>query len=158
MTDQTQQDNNQPQAAINAQYIKDLSFENPHAPSVYLKQGAQPNIRVDVAVKANKVQDGMYEVVLNVTANAKTDDATLFILELAYAGLITVQNFPEDHLQPYLLIEVPRMLFPFARNIISDCTRDSGFPPLMLNNIDFVALYQSSLQAEQAKGKSEVVN
>lgn len=132
---------------INAQYTKDLSFEVPGAPMVFAAmQNAQPDININIEVNARPIQDQMYEVEIAANASCDIDGDTGFILEFIYAGLFTV-NVPEEHLQAILLIECPRLLFPFARNIIADVTRDGGFPPVMLGQVDFVGMYQRQLEA-----------
>ena len=130
---------------LNLQYTKDLSFEVPGAPDIFLNLQENPRLDVALDVNARKLQDEhpVYEVVFQVRADAKlTDGRTAFIIELAYCGIFTV-NVAEDVLEAVLLVECPRLLFPFARNILADVTRDGGFPPVMLTPIDFVALWQS---------------
>ena len=118
------------QIQINAQYIKDLSFENPNAPASLQSQNEKPRIDVNVDVNAAKIGDGdVYEVTLKINGDAKTGDNQLFLVELTYSGLFTLTGVPQESLSPMLLIECPRLLFPFARNIVSDVTRDGGFPP-----------------------------
>ncbi|MBP0494298.1 protein-export chaperone SecB [Roseomonas indoligenes] len=139
--------NGQPQAplVVNFQYVKDLSFEVPGAPEIYTALREQPRIDVALDVQARALQDGgnVFEVTLQIRADAKTTEgATAFIAELAYSGIFTV-NVGADVLEPVLLVECPRLLFPFARNILSDVTRDGGFMPVALTPIDFVALWQS---------------
>ena len=131
---------------INAQYIKDLSFENPRAPASLQPQEAQPQIAVNVDVSASRLTDNGddFEVLLKVSANATVNDAALFLTELSYAGLFTLKDIPEDALHPMLLIECPRILFPFARAIVADATRDGGFPPLLIQPVDFAAMYRQS--------------
>jgi preprotein translocase subunit SecB len=138
--------------AINSQYIKDLSFEAPNGPKAFVAmQKTQPTITVNLDVQATTFQDppNSYEVSIHVKAECKVGEMTGFIAELVYAGLFAV-NVPKEHLQPVLLIECPRLLFPFARNILADVTRDGGFPPLMLGLMDFASLYQARM-AEIAK-------
>lgn len=135
---------------INAQYTKDLSFEVPGAPMVFAAmQNAQPDININIEVNARPLQEGMFEVELAVNAGCDIDGDVGFILEFVYAGLFTV-NVPEEHVQAILLIECPRLLFPFARNIIADVTRDGGFPPVMLGQVDFVGMYQRQMEAAGA--------
>ena len=137
-----------PQVAVISQYVKDLSFENPNAPAVYQWQG-QPKIDVQFNIGAQKVGDEVHEVALQVTVAAKSEDRTAFQVELVYAGLFALRNIPEEQLQPFLLAEAPRILFPFARRIISDAAVDGGFPPLMLEPIDFVALFRQRMAQMQ---------
>ncbi len=135
---------------INAQYIKDLSFEAPGAPMIFGKlQEEAPDMSVNVNVAANPMQGNTFETVLEINAECKIKDEVAFILELEYAGVFTV-NVPEEHLQPVLLVECPRLLFPFARNILADVSRDGGFPPLMLGPLDFASMFQARLQEAEA--------
>ena len=138
------------QLIINAQYIKDLSFENPRAPHSLRQQSAQPSVDINVDVKAQSLGQDTFEVVLTIKSTAKTQDDALFLVELAYAGVITVRNVPQEMLSAVILVETPRLLFPFARNIIADTTRDGGFPPLMINPIDFSELLRRNSAATQA--------
>lgn len=132
------------------QYIKDLSFEVPGAPEVF-KGNAAPEVTVNVDVGVNKNGENDYEVVLKIdTRGSLSDGKPLFIIELAYAGLIQLTGVPEDQLQPTLLIEGPRLLFPFARNVVATLTRDGGLPPLMIAPLDFVALYRNRIAQQQA--------
>ena len=127
---------------INAQFIKDLSFEAPGSPGVFMTaQKTAPDIKINVDVQAGMVQENSFEVTLVIHGECKMDGNTAFIVELSYGGLFSL-NLPEEHLKPVLLIECPRLLFPFARNIIADVTRDGGFPPLMINPLDFAAMYR----------------
>lgn len=144
-----------PQIGVNAQYVKDLSFENPRAPYVFSTKD-QPQVQVNVDVGAQPLGPDMYEVSVLVNATAKTGQETAFVVELTYAGLFTVKGVPPEHLGPVLLVECPRLLFPFARQIIADATRDGGFPPLLVAPIDFAQLYMRSRQA-QASGPSSPV-
>jgi preprotein translocase subunit SecB len=136
-----------PQVAILTQYVKDLSFENPNAPAS-LQVQAQPRIDVNVGVNARKAADNVYEVELKISANAEVDGNPSFVVELLYAGLFGLQNVPDEALEPFCIIEAPRILFPFARRIIADAVRDGGFPPLMLDPIDFGALYMAQQQGQ----------
>ena len=136
---------------MNLQYTRDLSFEVPGAPEIFVSLREQPrvDIALDVQARAVQGQANVYEVSLQVRADAKAGETPCFIAELAYCGVFTV-NVPQEHLEPVLLVECPRLLFPFARNILADVTRDGGFPPVMLAPIDFVALWQSRRQAAAA--------
>ena len=136
-----------PQVAIITQYEKDLSFENPNAPGS-LQVQSQPRIDVNVGVNARKAADDVYEVELKISAKADVDGEAAFMVELLYAGLFGLKNVPEEAIEPFCIIEGPRMLFPFARRIIADAVRDGGFPPLMLDPIDFGALYMSQQQGQ----------
>ncbi len=137
---------------ITGQYIKDLSFENPNAPQVFNTLKEAPQIDVNVNVEARKLAENTYEVSLTVKGEAnQKDGAAVFIGELVYAAVVVLGEVPEDAIRPVLLVEVPRILFPFARNIMADITRDGGFPPLMINPVDFFALYKKGLEQEQAE-------
>ena len=137
-----------PQVAILTQYVKDLSFENPNAPAS-LQVQAQPRIDVNVGVNARKAADDVFEVELKISAKADVDGTASFMVELLYAGLFGLKNVPEEALEPFCIIEAPRILFPFARRIIADAVRDGGFPPLMLDPIDFGQLYLAQQQQGQ---------
>lgn len=139
-----------PQIGIQSQYVKDLSFENPGAPGSLVAGANAPDIQVNVEVQARLLQNDSYEVALHITASAKNGQTTLFMLDLTYAAVCRVLGVPKESLQPVLLVECPRMLFPFARRVLSDATRDGGFPPLMLNPIDFTALYRQQQQSLSA--------
>ena len=139
--------NNGPQAATLAQYIKDLSIENPNAPQVF-QWTDQPRVDVQFNINVDRVSDDVHEVVIKLDVSAKSDNGVQFMIELAYAGLFGLRNFPEEALGPFLLIEAPRLLFPFARQIVSEATQNSGFPPLLLDGIDFGAAYLAQLQAQ----------
>jgi preprotein translocase subunit SecB len=128
------------QLMINAQYIKDLSFENPRAPQSLAQPPSAPAVDINVDVKAQNMSGDTYEVVLSVNASAKINNDPLFLVELTYGAVVTARNIPRELLPPALLVEVPRLMFPFARNIVADATRDGGFPPLMINPIDFTEL------------------
>ncbi len=131
---------------VNAQYIKDLSFEVPGAPAVFVDLAAgQPDLSVRVDLNAVPLGNNNFEVALQLAAEAKVHDKIAFIIDLTYAGLFTI-NVPEEHVQPILLIEAPRLLFPFARAIIADATSAGGLPPLMLQPIDFALLYRSRME------------
>lgn len=139
-----------PQVGLITQYVKDLSFENPNAPAVYQWQG-QPNIDVQFNIGSSRVGDDVYEVALRIEIGAKAADKTAFAVELVYGGLFGFRNIPEDQVQPFLYTEAPRLLFPFARRVVADAVRDGGFPPLMLDPIDFAGIYQA--QIEQQAGQ-----
>ncbi len=147
---------------VNIQYVKDLSFEVPGAPEIYTTLRSQPNVNINLDVQARRIQDGqpVFEVVLQIKAEATEPNAAaangngaapadakpVFIAELAYAGVFTLTGIPDESVEPVLLVECPRLLFPYARNILADVTRDGGFPPVLLQPIDFVALWQSRRQ------------
>jgi preprotein translocase subunit SecB len=140
--------NSAPQLMVLAQYIKDLSFENPNAPAS-LQQTTQPQINISVNVVTNPLSDTDIEVTLRLEGKAETAGSVMFNIELEFAGVFRIQNVPQEQVQPLVLIECPRILFPFAREIIATSVRNGGFPPLMLDPIDFLALYQQRL-AQQA--------
>jgi preprotein translocase subunit SecB len=139
-----------PQVGILAQYVKDLSFENPNAPAVYQWQG-QPQMDVQVNIGVNGVGQDVHEVVLKIEIEAKSEEGVAFRCESLYAGLFALRNIPEEQLQPFLLAEAPRLLFPFARQVISSAVTDGGFPPLLLDPIDFGSLYMQSAAQQQAE-------
>ncbi len=139
-----------PQIGIQSQYVKDLSFENPGAPGSLVGSTEPPDIQVNVEVQARALQTDSYEVALHITASGKNGDTTLFMLDLTYGAVCRVVGVPKDSIQPVLLVECPRLLFPFARRVLSDATRDGGFPPLMLNPIDFLSLYRQQQQSQSA--------
>ena len=132
---------------VNAQYIKDLSFELPNAPEILRRLNQQPQIQVNVNVQARNLGSDVYEVTLMLNAEAKLGEEPLFIVELEYAGVFTAKATDEDALKPLLLIEAPRLLFPFARAVISTLTREAGLPPMLIQPIDFVELYRRQAQA-----------
>ena len=141
----------QPQMRVLGQYVRDMSFEN-----IVAQKGASPEVQPDVQVQVNldakkRSQDNQYEVAskLNITSKAKEGETVLFVLEVDYVGLFHIENVPEEQLHPFLLIECPRMIFPFLRRVVSDITRDGGFPPLNLENIDFISLYRNEIARRQ---------
>lgn len=140
---------------INAQYVKDLSFENPNAPQSLLPTSEQPQLDVQIDVQTRTGPQDTYEVTLHIKADAKAGGKPAFLVELSYAGVCTLKGLPADLMQPVLLIEIPRLLFPFARNILADVTRDGGFAPLLLNPIDFADLYRRHMAA-QKNGEQKV--
>ena len=145
---QTQQ---QPGIHVLGQYIKDLSFENPGAPRTLRASDKAPALDVNVNVNVKPQSQTDYEIELKLDARAARGDETLFIVEVTYAGLFQLRNVPAEHVQPMVLIECPRLLFPFARQIIADATRQGGFPPLMIDPVDFTALYRRRVAEQQAQ-------
>jgi preprotein translocase subunit SecB len=134
---------------VKGQYVKDFSFENPNAPDVFMQGDVQPNVDINVHVEARKLPNSDFEVVLSIKVDAKAKDKQVFMCELAYAGVFALGSIiPQDQHQGVLLIECPRLLFPYARAIISDATREGGFPPLTLQPIDFFSLYQHQIQQQ----------
>ena len=148
---QGQDNGGAPRIQIVAQYVKDLSFENPGAPQAMTQR---PQIELGVDIQARGLDKDVYEVELKLRVNAKgAEDKSLFLMELAYAGLLQIVNVPEDVMQQVLLIEGPHMLFPYARRIISDVVRDGGMPPLMIEPIDFAGLFRARV-AQQAQART----
>ncbi len=143
----------QPSMRILGQYLKDLSFENPNAPQSLSPQQTQPDINIAVNVNARNLTPTDFEVELHLDAKATNQGKVVFAAELLYAGAFRLENFPPNLLHPAVLIECPRMLFPFARQVLADATRNGGFPPLMLDPIDFAGMYQKRMQ-QQPAGKS----
>jgi preprotein translocase subunit SecB len=142
-----------PQMRVLGQYIRDMSFEN-----IMAQKGAPADVQPDVQVQVNldakkRTADNQYEsaIKLNVTSKAKGGDTTLFVLEVDYVGIFHIENVPDDQLHPFLLIECPRIIFPFLRRVVSDITRDGGFPPLNLETIDFVSMYRNEVARRQAE-------
>ena len=125
------------------QYVKDLSFENPAAPTGL---NIRPNIDLGVDLQARRLDETHYEVELKLRVGAKAEDKPVFLMELSYAGLFLIENVPAEILQQVLLIEAPHLLFPFARRIVADCVRDGGMPPLMIEPIDFASLYRARME------------
>ena len=139
---------------VNLQYVKDMSFEVPGAPGIFSTLRSAPNVNINLDVQARRLDENqnVYEVTLAIKASATDgavngaaagDTPSVFIAELAYCGVFTLTGFPPDAIEPVLLVECPRLLFPYARNILADVTRDGGFPPVLLQPIDFVALWQA---------------
>ena len=144
-----------PPLQIHGQYIKDLSFEVPNSPGIYGKMiNNQPDVSVNVDVDARRMSETQFEVSLKIRADCKVQGDVAFICELSYGGIFEL-NVPQEHLEPMLLIECPRLLFPFARNIVANTTRDGSFPPMMLNPVDFAGMYRAKLEALQAQKEAE---
>jgi preprotein translocase subunit SecB len=146
----------QPTMRILAQYLKDFSFENPNAPQSLAQQGKQPDINVSVNVNAKNLAPSDFEVELHLDAKATVEGKAIFAAELLYAGVFRLENFQQNILHAAVLIECPRMLFPFARQILAEATRNGGFPPLMLDPIDFAQMYQKRMQAQQQQAAAAV--
>jgi preprotein translocase subunit SecB len=146
------------QASLNvlAQYVKDLSFESPGAPNSLRGRDKAPGIAINVNVNANPLSDKQFDVNLTLNAKASFDKEVLFNVELVYGGVFAISGFPQEHMLPLLFIECPRLLFPFARQIIAEATRNGGFPPLMLDPIDFAQMFQQKLAEDQAASKVKV--
>jgi preprotein translocase subunit SecB len=144
-----------PAFAITAQYVKDLSFENPRAPHVFLNQKEQPQVQVQVNVQVNPLAQDIYEVALTMEAKAIQANETSFLVDVTYAGVFALTGVAQEHRQPLLLIEGPRLLFPFARQIVAEATREGGFPPLLIQPIDFVELYRRNAANQGAAPPAE---
>lgn len=140
-----------PQVNVLAQYTKDFSFENPHAPRS-LQPSDQPSINLQINVNQKQLSDTDFEVELTIEGKAEAKNEVIFQFELAYAGIFRLQNVPAEAVQPIMYIECPRLLFPFAREIVSAAVRNGGFPPLMIDPIDFVGLYRQRLAQGQTSG------
>ena len=145
---------NQPQVGLISQYVKDLSVENPNAPKCY-QWNEQPQLDVQFNIGADAIGDDVHEVTLKITCTAKTSQGNLYLIDLAYCGLVGLRNLPDEHAHAFLFAEAPRLLFPFARAVIADASRDAGFPPLMLDPMDFGALYQQQLAARAQQEQGE---
>ncbi len=144
--------------SVLAQFVRDMSFENMVAQKGLTGGEVQPDIQVAVSLDARKrAQDHQYEVIqkFRITSKNKTNGDTLFLLEVDYGGIFHVENVPEDQMHPFLLIECPRLLFPFVRRIISDVTRDGGFPPLNIDTVDYLALYRQEVARRAAAAQTE---
>ena len=141
----------QPQVTILAQYVKDLSVENPSAPEVYSWQ-VQPALDVQFNLNVQGAGEGVHEVSLKFDISARSDNGVHFVIDLSYAGLFGIRNVPEEALPPFLLIEAPRLLFPFERQVIADATSNTRFPPLLLAPIDFASAYMAQVEAQQQPG------
>ena len=145
---------------VPAQYIRDMSFEN-----ILAQKGINGDVKPEISVQVNldakkRPVENQFEVIIKAAISSKTKEKgePMFLLELEYGGIFHIENLPEDQLHPYLMIECPRMIFPFLRRIVSDITRDGGFPPVNLEPIDFVALYRSEIQRRSAEGSKEKAN
>src|SRR6185295_3984713 len=141
----------EPQVSVLAQYIKDLSVENPSAPQVFQWQ-VQPSVDVQFNINVEKLADDVHEIVLKMEVSARSENGVHFVVDLSYGGLFGLRNIPEEALPPFLLIEAPRLIFPFARQIVADAVANTGFPPLLLDPIDFAGAYLAQLQNFQDQG------
>ena len=150
-SDQLDETSQAPALTINGQYIKDFSFEAPNTPEIFnLLQNEMPSIQVDIDVQASGKGDNLFEVVLKVRAEANVKSEGVYICELSYAGLFSL-NVPQEHLGPVLMIECPLILFPFLRRVVADVTGDGGFAPLMLSPVDFAILYEQRIKQTQTE-------
>lgn len=142
-----------PQLSVLTQYVKDLSFESPGAPLSLRPRDNAPAININVNVTANPLAETDYDVNVTLSAIAKDGEDVLFNVELVYGGVFRISGFPQEHVMPLVFVECPRLLFPFARQIVAECTRNGGFPPLMIDPIDFGKMFQQRVAEEQAKAK-----
>ena len=140
-----------PPLKLLTQYLKDLSFENPGAPMVHMLRGEVPRAQLSLDVRARTIAPMQYEVSLVLGISAQREQETVYLVELEYAGLFDVTGVPEEHVTPLLMIEAPRMLFPFAREILAKATHDGGYPPVMLNPIDFLAVFREQMKRREAE-------
>ncbi|MFD1253890.1 Protein-export protein SecB [Devosia equisanguinis] len=161
MADDTQgaaaapQPGTQPSMNLVGQYIRDLSFENPNAPNSLLAGGANPAFNVSISVGVKKQSEEIYAVELTLNAKANRDDTVLFNVELVYGGIFRMKNIPEAQMSGLLMVECPRLIFPFARQVLASVTQQGGFPPLMMEPVDFAAIYRQNLAklaAQQGNG------
>lgn len=148
-------DKSQVQAQVVAQYIKDLSFENPNIEKLLDGPGDNPNMKMEVNVNAKRVGEDLYESAIDFKGHATNKDGTIYVLELVYAGLFRIRNIPEEALEPFLLINCPSLIFPFLRRLVADLSREGGFPPLMLDPIDFGGLYMRRKQQAASQDTQE---
>jgi preprotein translocase subunit SecB len=147
----------QPQINVLGQYIKDLSFENPSAPRSLRNMG-KPGIEISFNVQAQPIGEELFEVVLSLEATAKTEEETIYTLELVYGGGFRLHNLPKEAIQPVLFIECPALLFPFVRRLVADLTREGGYPPLLLDPIDFASLFRQRMMQAQAGNSAPAGN
>jgi preprotein translocase subunit SecB len=135
------------QVQVAAQYIKDLSFENPNIEKLIENPGDNPNMQLEVNVNAKRVGEDLYESAIDFKAHASNQTGTIYHLEIVYAGLFRLKNIPNEALEPFLLINCPALIFPFLRRIVADLSREGGFPPLLLDPIDFAGMFMRRMQA-----------
>lgn len=143
-----------PNMRVVAQYLKDLSFENPNSPGIYSELTGSPQIEVNVDVSARGLGNDHYEVELSVSARADQGEKAVFVVESTYAGVFLLQNIPQEHLEAVMVVECPQLLFPFLRQVIADATRNGNFPPLMLEPINFLRIYEQRQMAEAQAGQN----
>ena len=140
----------EPQAAAIAQYIKDLSVESPNSPQVFQWQ-TQPQVDVQFNINVDRIADEVHEIVLRINVAAKSDQGTHFLVDLSYGGLFGLRNFPDEALGPFMLVDAPTLIFPFARQVIAEAVQNTGFPPLLLEPIDFGRAFVAQVEAAQAE-------
>lgn len=141
------------QVQVVAQYVKDLSFENPNIENLLNGPGSNPNMKLEINVNAQRMGEDVFESAIDFRAHATNDKGTIYVMEVVYGGLFRLNNIPEQAIEPFLLINCPSLIFPFLRRLVADVSRDGGFPPLMLDPIDFAGLFvqrQKQLMAEAA--------
>ena len=143
-----------PQIAVLTQYIKDLSVESPNSPAVFQWQ-VQPQVDVQFNINVINISEEVHEVILKVSVEARSENGAHFVVDLSYAGLIGLRNLPQDAVGPFLLIEAPRLLFPFVRQVIADAVQQTGFPPLLLEPIDFNAVFLQQLNAQSGQASGD---
>lgn len=148
--------NQSPSIVVNNQYIKDLSLEIPYAPEIFNEVKGAPKVNLDIDINAKPLGDDYYDVELKIEINGDTEEKKLFILELTYAAVVNVV-VPQEHLEPVLLIEIPRLIFPFARNVVTNCLTEGGLPPFMISPIDFAAIYTAK-KLKETKNKENTEN
>ena len=159
MTDNEKQIKTPPSLTMHAQYIKDLSFENPRASQIFTKQTGQPDVEVSINVNANTLETEQFEIILSLTAKASVESEPLFLVELSYGGIVSCTNVSDEEKNAFIMIEGPRLLFPFARATISNVTREGGFLPLNIQPIDFVAVFRANLEAKEKEAyRKETAN
>jgi preprotein translocase subunit SecB len=146
----------EPQAATLAQYIKDLSVESPSVPQVFQWQD-QPSVDVSFNLSVSQASEDVHEVLLKIEVKAQSQNGVHFLVDLSFAGLFGLRNFPDEAVSAFLLVEAPRMLFPFARQIVCESVQNMGFPPLLLEPIDFTAAYLAQMQAAQQQGENGAI-
>ena len=157
-TDQPGDVPSSPDIRITAQFIRDLSFESPNVLKLIDGPGGNPNLQLEVNVNARNVKQGLFESVIDLKAEAISDQGTIYDLELIYGGLFAVSNVPDNALEPFLLVNCPSLLFPFVRRLVADITREGGFPPLFLDPIDFAALYVQRKKTQQSNKDGDFLN
>lgn len=150
----TEGQDQQPGFGIEKIYVKDLSLEIPHAPQIFIQREA-PQVGIELSNSATMLEDGVFEVVITITVTSKIEDKTVFLVEVAQAGIFQVRNIPQENLEPIISVTCPNILFPYARQTVSDLVTRAGFPPVLLNPINFEALYaQQKQQAEDAAAET----
>ena len=151
-----QQDENEPGFRMQKMFIKDLSFESPNSPGIFLEQNNNPRVDIYLHVKNQKLDDSNWEVGLSITASFKgKEDKTIFIIEIEHAGVFMIKNIPEEHMPALLAVECPTLLFPFTRQIMSQLAVDGGFMPFLMEPVNFMALFQNAQQKGQDKASQQ---